>query len=144
MVNMIETNEMMSLRSKLAGWWRNWRSRCDAVSDLDCCGAEEVERVARDVGVSSTDLRTMAGKWPGAADLLRHRMAHLDLDSIEVAQTQPLVMRDLQRSCTLCHNKRRCTRDLSRDPDDPVWQNYCSNTMTLTALLNKPGSKVVS
>jgi hypothetical protein len=144
MVNMIQTNEMMSLRSKLADWWRNWRNRCEAVSDFDCCGADEVERVARDVGVSSAELRTMAGKWPGAADLLRQRMAHLDLDSSEVTQTQPFIMRDLQRSCTLCQSKRQCMRDLGRDPDNPAWQDYCPNAMTLKALLSQPASKVVS
>jgi hypothetical protein len=144
MLNMVETNEMISLRSKLADWWRNWRNRCDAVSDLACCGADEIERVARDVGLTSAELRTMAGKWPSAADLLRQRMAHLDLDASEVTQTQPLVMRDLQRSCTVCQSKRKCMRDLSRDPDNPVWQDYCPNAMTLTALLNKPASKAVS
>jgi hypothetical protein len=140
MVNTIEMNEMISLRSKLAGWWRNWRNGCEAVSELDCCGADEVGRVARDVGVSSAELRTMAGKWPGAADLLYQRMAHLGLDSIEVAQTQPLIMRDMQRSCTLCRSKRQCMRDLSGDPADTARQDYCPNAMTLNALLRERAS----
>jgi hypothetical protein len=38
--------------------------------DLDCCGSAEVERIARDVGVSGADLSVLAGKWPDAADLL--------------------------------------------------------------------------
>lgn len=116
---------------RLARRWREWRNRRATVSDLDRCGPDEVERVARDAGVSSSELRILAGKWPDAGNLLGRRMEHLKLD---MTRAEPRVMQDLQRSCTLCRSKRQCERDLSSDPCDPVWQGYCPNEFTLAAL----------
>jgi hypothetical protein len=58
-------------------------------------------------------------------------MAALDLDPAEVAHAFPVTSHDLQRVCTLCADKRRCMRDLSRNPDDPHWKDYCPNAETL-------------
>ena len=64
--------------------------------DLDGCGSAEMERIARDVGVSGADLSILAGKWPDAADLLYRRMNEIKLDPMEMTHADPQVMRDLQ------------------------------------------------
>jgi hypothetical protein len=51
-----------------------------------------------------------------------------------VLRADPLIMRDLERVCTLCGSKRRCERDLAAHPDDEVWRTYCPNAPTLEAL----------
>jgi hypothetical protein len=51
------------------------------------------------------------------------------------------VMRDLQRTCALCLSKRRCTHDLARHPADPVWEEYCPNAMTFSALRAEAGER---
>ena len=76
--------------------------------------------------------RRQAGTW--AANLLLERMAVLDLDPAEVAQVGPQTFRDLQRVCSLCESKRRCTRDLAHDATAPRWEDYCPNAQTLMAL----------
>lgn len=113
-------------------WWRD-RAR-DPAAELKCCGDEEVERIARDVGVSATELRTLAKRGPGAAGLLLRRMAALDLDRNEIARTERGTFQDLQRVCTMCESKRRCARELARDSADPAWKDYCPNAATLIAL----------
>jgi hypothetical protein len=98
------------------------------------CGDEGVERMAHDLGISTTELRQLASHGAESADLLVERMAALDLDQNEIARTEPATFQDLQRVCTMCDCHRRCARDLARDPLDPVWKDYCPNAQTLAAL----------
>lgn len=114
-------------------WCREWASG-DSASDLSCVAEAEFERIARDLRMSAAELRAVARRGPEAADLLLQRMTALDLDPTEVSQIGPETFRDLQRSCALCESKRRCARDLARDPANPAWKNYCPNNATLMAL----------
>jgi hypothetical protein len=118
--------------SALGRWWRNWTATYGGT--LNSCDDEDVARMARDVGVSATELRSLAGKWPDSADLLNRRLAALDLDPADVRRAQSGVLSDLQRVCTLCLNGQECRHDLERDPSDPGWREYCPNVMTLDAL----------
>jgi cytochrome c len=60
------------------------------------------------------------GKWPDSAALLNRRLAALELDPAEIGRTQPQVLPDLQRVCTMCVNGRKCQHDLDRNRSDPV------------------------
>jgi hypothetical protein len=121
-----------SLTKAVSQWWRDWTRRSSALSQLS--GQDEVERLARDIGVSASELRRLASLGPDSADLLLRRMAALDLDRNEVSQTKPRTFQDLQRVCTMCNHHRQCRRDLARDSADPAWQDYCPNAATLMAL----------
>ena len=136
-----QTSERPGFGRLLAHWWRRWNGRRRAMVDLDGCGPFEMERIARDVGVSAADLSIFAGKWPDAADLLYWRMNEIKLDRIEVTHTDPQVMRDLQRVCTVCASKRRCEHALANNPSDPAWQKYCPNATTLSALAAERAAK---
>jgi hypothetical protein len=94
-----------------------------------------MERLARDVGVSQADLRILAGKWPDCVGLLSRRLQQVELDAGNIAQTEPYVLRDLQRVCALCASKRRCEHDLTGKSSDPAWEEYCPNAQTLRALI---------
>jgi hypothetical protein len=101
---------------------------------LDECDSYEIARMARDAGLSSSELRRMSKLKPDAAKLLLERMAALHLNPETVAKTDPSTMHDLQRLCSNCASKRRCQRDFVRNLDDPVWRQYCPNAGTLDAL----------
>ena len=118
----------------IARWWSNWTRRNAASRELECCGEIEIEHLAHDLGVNSSELRTLAGRWPDAADLLGRRMKALGLDDAQVGQGEPEVLRDLQRVCGQCAAEGRCEHDLSRDPQDRAWRSYCPNVATLDAL----------
>ena len=135
MSHSVQTSEKPGFTRRFARWWRNWNGRRKARLDLDCCGAVEVERIARDMGVSGADLSILAGKRPDAADLLYWRMNEVHLDRKEITQREPEVMRDLQRVCTVCGSKRRCEHELAKNPSDPAWQIYCPNATTLSVLV---------
>jgi hypothetical protein len=101
-------------------------------SELANFDAGEVERIAHDVGISSGDLHALAAHEKSTADELFMRMADMGLNSAEIGATEPAVLRDLQRTCSLCTAKGQCDQDLlegySHLPD------YCPNRETLRAL----------
>ena len=133
---MSDLHSRASARQMIDGmrqWWRNWRAN-SRLTELACCGEYEVERMARDLGMSASELRKLADHGPEAAGLLARRMVALNLDSNEVAATAPGALKDLQRLCTLCGSHRKCARDLGRDPGDKAWEDYCPNVATLKLL----------
>jgi len=68
-----------------ARWWKNWKARDAAVSELRCCDRAEETRIAQDVGVSVSELRTLAGRWPDSAGLLERRMSAAGLNAAACA-----------------------------------------------------------
>jgi hypothetical protein len=116
-----------------AAWWRNLRAGQSRLDELHDCG-DELGHIARDVGLATADLYTIAAKRPDAADQLKQRLAALHMDRAALLQAEPMVVRDLERVCTVCGSKRRCERDLARHPGDAAWRTYCPNAHTLEAL----------
>jgi len=119
-----------SVIAAISRWCSDWAEG----GELACCGEREIERMAKDVGMSPGELRSMVNQGPQAADLLLQRMVALDLDREEVSQTAPGTFQDLQRVCSLCKSRRQCARDLGRDPNGVQWKDYCPNAATLIAL----------
>ena len=113
--------------ARLRTWWqrRNELSRMDP---------QELGRIAGDVAVSVPELKGMAARGPHAADLLHERMHALALSRLDVERAAPGLMRDLERVCSCCHEKRVCRRDLTAAPDDSAWAGYCPNAEGLTCV----------
>lgn len=120
----------MRVFDRISNWIAGARSR----RELARLGARDVERLARDSGVSNAELVALARQGPDAGSLLPRRLAALGLDAEELARREPQVLRDLQRVCSLCESTGRCRRELNRDPDNPAWETYCPNVTTLRAL----------
>lgn len=114
--------------------WIRRRSRGNALEALRSRCEKELERAARESGVSISEFRKLTRLGPNAPDLLERRMAALDLNPSEVAETAPRTFHNLQRVCSLCEKHGRCLRDLARDPSNPAWEDYCPNAATLMAL----------
>jgi hypothetical protein len=138
-MNSLQSELRSSFGSAVARWWRNWTGNRAGLSDLNQFYPDSIDRIASEVGVNASEMRTLAGKWPDSADLLSRRMASLHLDPQHLNRTEPAVTNDLKRLCSLCAAKRRCENDLDTKAVDPVWRQYCPNTTTLTALI--AGSK---
>ena len=129
----MSVNRRGGIFASVVEWWLNLRAGLARRDELNNCG-REAENIARDVGLSTAELYTIAAKRPDAADQLKSRLAALHLDRAAVLDTDPLIMRDLERVCTLCGIKRRCERDVARHPEDPAWRTFCPNAQTLEAL----------
>jgi len=122
-----------SSANSILQWWRKRRS-----AGLVDCGDEEIEHIAHDLCMSASELRELARKGPGSADLLLRRMASIDLNPEEVSLIRHQIFQDLRRVCTRCRSRRRCIRDLACEPNSPEWKDYCPNASTLEELDGLP------
>lgn len=100
---------------------------------------QEVDEIARELGLSASDLHALS-RERGAPDLLRRRLAHAGVSDEALARSHSDVLRDLQRVCGLCREKARCAADLAREKRaSPA--KYCPNELTLSALGHEINSK---
>jgi hypothetical protein len=124
----------------IADWWHEWTRNPGCSSDLAACSDDDVNRMARDVGLSVYELQRLTSRGSHAADLMLRRLAALNLDRDEVAAVHRATFLDLQRVCTNCDCKGRCKRDLAQQPEDAGWEDYCPNVATLKMLDALPWS----
>jgi hypothetical protein len=124
-----------SILNSIAQWMTKYRNARGICNDLANCGAEEVARMARDLKVHPSELATLTKKGPNAADLLQKLLVALGVDAKGLEHDDPSVMRDLQRLCTTCADKRQCQFDLANGVIAENFRDYCPNSFTLNALL---------
>jgi hypothetical protein len=71
------------------------------------------------------------------ASLMLRRMALSEIDRAELAESDPLLFRELQGVCALCERKARCALDLAKQASgdrSEEWRDYCPNAAALAAL----------
>ena len=100
----------------------------------------DFDRIASDLRVSSSDLDTLVRQGPHAADELPKLLKAIGIDEADLARTQPLVLRDMERVCAMCHHKRQCDRDLDAGTSAEHYKGYCRNASTIE-LLGAPAGK---
>lgn len=71
---------------------------------------------------------------PQPDDLLRSRMSMLGLDFDAIQTGDRTTCGELVTRCADCEVKKACRLDLARDPNDPVWEGYCPNSVLLNGL----------
>jgi hypothetical protein len=111
--------------------WRHLKRKHDELAEFDSCGRCEVERIARDLGLTAGELRTVVVRGEATTELLHRRMETLGIDA---AQIDPAVLRDLERACAACENDQECAHELDTRPQQAGWPRYCPNATTLEAL----------
>lgn len=90
--------------------------------------------IARDIGLSTSELRALVAEGPQAADLLHARLHELGLDDADTANAGPKTMSNMHLLCALCKNRRQCEGDLQVGSQSDAWLAYCPNSMTLEAM----------
>ena len=71
-------------------------------------------------------------------NLLRDRIAALDLDIVGWTRFEPTILDDLRRVCSSCPTPARCAVDLVAHSEDPTWRDwrdYCPNAAKLNMLV---------
>lgn len=128
-------DSLHSILSSTAEWIRTYARRRGYRNELMNCGVDDVARIAADLTINQSELAALIKRGPGAADLLQKLLVALGMNPKDLDHGDPAVMRDLQRSCIMCEEKRRCKYDLVNGVITDNFRDYCPNAFTLDALL---------
>jgi uncharacterized protein YjiS (DUF1127 family) len=112
----------------------NWLNHRRELSELRQMDRSEFDRIAGDLRISSADLDWLVRQGPHAADELPKLLEALGIDKTVLAQTEPLLLRDMERVCSLCSYKRQCDRDLAAGTSAGHYEEYCLNASTIEGL----------
>jgi len=112
----------------------DWLKHRAEIAEPCECDSVEFAQIARDLGVTVDDLNTLVRQGPHAADELPRMLEALGIDGDAIAQTEPLVLRDMQRVCASCQFKRKCQSDLAAGTAAQYYEDYCGNASTINAL----------
>jgi hypothetical protein len=118
----------------IADWVKSYRHATGLRDELAHCGADEVKAIASDLGLTTADLRELASKGPGGADLLTRMLMAMKVDPKVLSELDPRVTRDLQRLCTTCGAKRRCEHELAAGTAVKHMHEFCPNAVSLKTL----------
>jgi hypothetical protein len=121
--------------SKLRACLQRVRDDRRSRAELAACPPSELQRIAREVGLSPTILQSLRCSHPGANELLPLRLQQLGLDPAYVKVAQTAIYRDIERVCALCGAWRRCVRDLANGDVQAGMSSYCLNAFTIDTLM---------
>ena len=113
------------------GDWLKHRRELNEIRQMD---RSDFDRIAGDLRVSPNDLDELVRRGPHAADELPKLLKALGINEAALARTQPLVLRDMERVCALCHSKKQCDRDLAAGTSAGHYEGYCLNAPTIELL----------
>jgi hypothetical protein len=113
------------------GEWLKHRRELRELREID---AANFGQIASDLRMSSADLEALVRQGPHAADELPKMLAALGIDQDDLARTEPLVVRDMERVCAVCIHKRQCDRDLAAGTAAEHYEDYCANAPTIDGL----------
>jgi hypothetical protein len=125
----------------VAGWINKYRQANSLHDEFEHCSPEDVMQIAKDLGVSVSELRMLTTKGPGAADLIEKMLIALRVDPHVLASTNPAVLRDLRRLCVVCSQKGRCEHELAKGTASEHFREFCPNAFTLDALFKQKNSQ---
>jgi Family of unknown function (DUF6455) len=112
----------------------NWLKHRRAIREIRDLNSGEFASIAHDLSITPADLDTLVRQGPHAADELPKLLKALGIDEKALSRTQPLVLRDMARVCTLCRQKPQCDRDLDAGTSPEHYADYCLNASTIDAL----------
>jgi hypothetical protein len=123
----------------IADWVTYYRNAIGFNNELGMCGPDEVMRMAKDIGVTPSQLHELVRKGPNSADLLKTMLVALRVDPKIIADMDPLVMREMKWLCITCNNKKRCEHELAKGTATEHFHEFCPNAVSIDELLDQKG-----
>lgn len=118
----------------IANWINKYRNLAALHDEFQRCSPDEVRQIAKDLSVPLDELRSLASKGPDSAALLEKLLLALRVDPEVLMKADPATMRDMQRLCVNCQQKRRCRHELAAGTAAEHYRSYCPNAFTLAAV----------
>lgn len=116
---------------------KQWREVVASAREL-AGSSQTTADIARDLGLSPIELRMLAAKGADAAKELPCLLESLRISIQTIAEKDPMVLRDLQRVCSVCEHKRQCDRDIAAGTLAKNYDRYCLNAETVNAIKCDP------
>ena len=136
----LPTNSLVEMALKaIADWVSNYRNAIGLKNEFSMCGPDEVMRMAKDIGVTPSQLQELVRKGPDSAKLLKSMLIALHVDPKIIAGMDPLVMRELKWLCITCSNKKRCQHELAKGTATEHFHEFCPNAVSIDELLDQKG-----
>jgi hypothetical protein len=116
--------------STFADWLKHRRE----IGEMRGLDRAEFDRLAHDLRVSPVDLEGLVRQGPHAADELPKLLKALGIDEQDLTGALAMLLRDMERVCAVCQQKRRCDRDLIAGTSSDHFADYCPNAPTISQL----------
>lgn len=113
-------------------WTRKFSSRFARSRELRSLDPQELGSVARDLGVSVSELFRLVSQGTSIEALLKKRLDEMELSEDLLRTHHPKVLHDLDRVCGNCASAKQCASDFAQKKTGR--SAYCPNTQTLEAL----------
>jgi len=124
---------VQDLIESFAGWLKH-RRELNEMRQLD---RTDFDRIANDLRIAPDDLEELVRHGKHAADELPKMLEQLGISAEGLGRAQPLLLRDMERVCSLCKEKAQCHRDLADGTAAENYHGYCGNAATLESLDRK-------
>lgn len=124
--------ESVPMIGHVVSWAKQLSLRFGQSNELQKLDPDEINKIARDFGISVSELLTLAKSDVRVQELLKQRLAEMGLSEELVRNKHPNEFGDLNRVCACCASTKRCANDFLQHK--PGHSEYCPNTDTLEAL----------
>jgi Family of unknown function (DUF6455) len=118
------------LIDKFANWLKHRRE----LNEMRQLNRSDFNLIAGDLRISPDDLDRLVQAGPHGADELPKMLKSLGIDEADLARTEPLMVRDMQRVCGMCRDKAQCHHELDAGTSAEHYKGYCPNAPTIEAL----------
>ena len=125
-----------SIFQAIANWVKKYREAIGVRGELVNCAPEQVAEIARDIGVSTEELKFALEKGSHGSDELPRLLRAIGVDPQKLSSTEPALMRSLERICITCGHKEQCQHNLAAGTAVRHYQYYCPNAVGLNAFLS--------
>ena len=121
---------VQDLIESFVGWLKHRRD----MNEMRQLDRADFDRIASDLRIAPDDLDALVRHGKHAADELPRMLERLGISAEGLGRTQPLLLRDMERVCSLCNHKRQCDRELADGSAAENFHGYCGNAATLESL----------
>jgi hypothetical protein len=112
----------------------SWLKHRQEIREMREFDIGEFARIAHELGVTPDDLDTLVRRGLDAIEELPKLLTALGVDEKAIARTLPLVLRDMERVCASCQQKRQCDHDIAAGTSGQHYEEYCDNAATINSL----------
>ena len=121
----------VELLIEIFGDWLKHRRELKEMREMD---AANFGHIASELRMSSADLAALVRRGSHAADELPKMLKALGIDQEALVRTEPLVLRDMERVCSLCNHKHQCDCELAAGTAGAHYGAFCNNASTIDGL----------